>query len=74
MRANSIISMWRQRFGHCFPIHSPIEYGAEVVWLSAMPEEEEVLYPPLTYLSPVSEQSISDIRGKVVMVKPSFSS
>ena len=39
-----------------------------------MPEEEEVLYPPLTYLSPVSEQSISDIRGKVVMVKPSFSS
>ena len=55
-------------------IESPMEYGAEVGWLSTMPEEEEVLYPPLTYLRPVSEQSISDNRGKVVMVKPSFPS
>ena len=39
-----------------------------------MPEEEEVLYPPLAYLRPVSEQSINDNRGKVVMVKPSFPS
>jgi hypothetical protein len=25
--------------------------GADVQWLSAFPEEAEVLYPPLTYLS-----------------------
>ena len=51
-----------------------MEYDALVGWLSTMPEEEEVLSPPLAYLRPVSEQSINDNRGKVVMVKPSFPS
>ena len=45
----------------------------------AVPEEEEVLYPPLTYLRPVSVQSLNiesgaTHRGKVVLVKPSFPS
>ena len=66
--------MWQQRFAHCFRIEPPMEYDALVGWLSTMPEEEEVLYPPLAYLRPVSEQSINDNRGKVVMVKPSFPS
>ena len=29
-----------------------MQYGAELKWLSAFPNEEEVLYPPLTYLQP----------------------
>ena len=43
-----------------------------------VPEEEEVLYPPLTYLRPISVQCISNKKGqaegKVVLVKPSFPS
>lgn len=46
--------------------------------MRAVPEEEEVLYPPLTYLRPVSVQGIShkdgQAEGKVVLVKPSFPS
>jgi hypothetical protein len=52
--------------------------GAEIKFLSTLPDEEEVLYPPLTYLRPLSEQAISHENGKnygrVVMVKPSFPS
>tara|TARA_B110001452_G_scaffold188767_1_gene159065 strand:+ start:358 stop:579 length:222 start_codon:yes stop_codon:yes gene_type:complete len=29
-----------------------LQYGADIQWLSAFPEEAEVLYPPLTYLQP----------------------
>jgi hypothetical protein len=47
--------------------------------LSTVPQEEEVLYPPLTYLRPISVQRLSsekgkDSRGQVVLVKPSFPS
>ena len=50
----------------------------------AVPEEEEVLYPPLTYLRPLSVQSLSVSKsvdseervkgGQVVLVRPSFPS
>lgn len=59
-------------------VQSPMEYGADISWLSTVPEENEVLYPPLTYLRPISEQSIrnenGEVVGKVIMVKPSFPS
>lgn len=31
-----------------------MQYGADLQWLSAFPGEEEVLYPPLTYLQPTT--------------------
>jgi len=60
-------------------VESPMEYGADISWLSTVPQEEEVLYPPLTYLRPISVQRLSseagkDSRGQVVLVKPSFPS
>ena len=38
-----------------FVTRSFMERGADVAWLSAFPGEKEVLFPPLTYLQPVSE-------------------
>lgn len=35
-------------------VNSFMQYGAPLRWLSAFPGEEEVLYPPLTYLQPTS--------------------
>ena len=31
-------------------VDSALEHGADLAWLSAFPGEQEVLYPPLTYL------------------------
>jgi len=33
-----------------------MQYGADLQWLSAFPGEEEVLYPPLTYLQPTARE------------------
>lgn len=33
-----------------------MQYGADLQWLSAFPGEEEVLYPPLTYLQPTTRE------------------
>ena len=33
--------------------------GADVKWLSAFPDEEEVLYPPLTYLRPTGRTQVA---------------
>ena len=55
-----------------------MSHGADISFLSVYPEEKEILYPPLTYLSPISrESSVEVIDGreyKVVEVKPSFGS
>ena len=32
--------------------------GADVCWLSAFPDEEEMLYPPLTYLKPTGRSQV----------------
>ena len=56
-------------------IESPMEYGASIRWLSTVPGEDEVLYPPLTFLKPVAEQKIKNEEGsRVITVKPSFPS
>lgn len=55
-------------------IESPMEYGASISWLSIVPSEDEVLYPPLTFLKPVARQKIKGSGGYVITVKPSFPS
>lgn len=56
-------------------VDSPMEMGADIQWLSAFPGEEEVLYPPLTYLKAFCKQSIRGLdRGMVITLKPSFPS
>jgi hypothetical protein len=43
--------------------------GAELQWLSAFPSEEEVLFPPLTYLKPTGRtDSVEavDVEGRPV--------
>lgn len=55
-------------------IESPMEYGASIQWLSTVPQEDEVLYPPLTFLKPVARQKIKGSEGYVITVKPSFPS
>ena len=47
-----------------------MERGADVAWLSAFPGEKEVLFPPLTYLSPTGRtQKVGD-RFTIVEVTP----
>jgi hypothetical protein len=44
--------------------------GADVQWLSAFPQEKEILYPPLTYLKPtgrVEEVSVTMPNDEVVV-------
>ena len=36
--------------------HGFMTMGADVRWLSAFPDEEEIVYPPLTYLKPTGRQ------------------
>lgn len=56
-------------------VDSPMEMGANIRWLSVFPQEEEVLFPPLTYLKPYCKQSIhGHAQGMVITVKPSFPS
>jgi len=57
-------------------IDSPMDYGADISWLSMFPEEKECLYPPLTFLKPIRVQPIRglDGKGEVITVKPSFPS
>ena len=37
---------------------SSMERGADIAWLSCFPQEQEYLYPPLTYIHPVAATSI----------------
>jgi len=61
-------------------VDSPMDLGAEIDWCSVFPGEEEVLYPPLTFLKPMFDQPIMGPDGNalkegiVVTVKPSFPS
>jgi hypothetical protein len=48
--------------------------GADISWLSLYPSEKEILYPPLTYLRPVSKKKIENSNGFVVTVVPTISS
>ena len=44
--------------------------GASLSWVSAFPAEEEVLFPPLTYLKPTSKpaERITTNDGRVITV------
>ena len=56
-------------------VTTPMQRGASIKWLSMFPEEEEFLYPPLTYLKPLFKQKIKGCsNGLVVTVVPSFPS
>jgi hypothetical protein len=44
-------------------VDSFIECGANISYLSAFPSEIEYLYPPLTYLKPVSGPPLSVVVG-----------
>jgi len=48
-------------------IESPMDRGANLQWLSVYPDEEEVLYPPLTYLQPLLKQKIRGFEGGMVV-------
>jgi len=45
-----------------FKIVSPnfMTMGADVQWLSAFPNEAEILYPPLTYLKPTGRRQVNE--------------
>ena len=50
--------------------------GADIAWLSVFPDEKETLYPPLTYLRPVT-MGKEDVGGKQMLVstvEPQFPS
>jgi hypothetical protein len=55
-----------------------MSHGADISFLSVYPEEKEILYPPLTYLGPISREIKTEIidgrEYQVVEVKPSFGS
>eukprot|EP00667_Euglena_gracilis_P002377 EG_transcript_2377 len=56
-------------------VDSPMELGADLRWLSAFPDEAEVLYPPLTFAKALFKQTIKGLQGGVVVtIKPSFPS
>jgi hypothetical protein len=46
--------------------------GCDIKWLSLYPDEAEVLYPPLTYLKPISKSRINGTGGYLVEVQPEF--
>ena len=50
---------------------SLMDCGADISWLSMYPEEKEVLFPPLTYLRPVSGPVIEN-GCTVITVQPQF--
>ena len=64
---------------HCllFKLHTEsfMQRGASISFLSAFPAEEEVLYPPLTFLKPTTKQLTVPFKGKlfkVIEVVPQF--
>ena len=55
--------------------NSFMQRGASIQFLSAFPGEEEVLYPPLTYLKPTGKTLSVPFMGRlfrVVEVAPQF--
>ncbi|EKX45495.1 hypothetical protein GUITHDRAFT_139050 [Guillardia theta CCMP2712] len=52
-----------------------LQRGVDVSWLSAFPAEEEVLFPPLTYLQPTGltqEVELGKYKYKIVEVEPTL--
>ena len=56
-------------------VQSPMDNGADVSWLSAYPVEKEVIYPPLSYMQPLFQQSLKDVTdGEAITMTVSFPS
>lgn len=55
-------------------IESPMDHGATLKWLSVYPDEDEILYPPLTCLEPLYKQPIINSPGWCVTVRVNFPS
>ena len=60
-----------------FKLHTDsfMQRGASIQFLSAFPAEEEVLYPPLTFLKPTGKSLSIPFKGRmftVVEVVPQF--
>lgn len=52
-----------------------MQRGASIQFLSAFPDEEEVLYPPLTFVKPTGRSMSKNFKGrnfKVIEVSPQF--
>lgn len=52
-----------------------MDRGASIAYLSAFPNEDEMLYPPLTYLRPLGKPRVEKVGGvefTIVAAKPSF--
>ena len=52
-----------------------MQRGASMEWLSCFPTEEEMLYPPLTFLKPTGKKAVVPYKGRtltVVEVTPIF--
>jgi hypothetical protein len=45
-----------------------MQRGASIQFLSAFPDEEEVLYPPLTFLKPTGKTLSVIFKGRMYMV------
>jgi hypothetical protein len=45
-----------------------MDRGADLSWVSAFPEEAEVLFPPLTFLQPTGRTMIVEAKGMRIMV------
>ena len=54
-------------------VTNALQCGANLQWLSAFPSEEEVCYPPLTYLQPTGYKQtvqLGESRFTIVEVVP----
>ena len=52
-----------------------INTGVNLEWISAFPEESEILFPPLTYLQPTGRRQTVEIDGMhftIVEVQPTI--
>jgi len=45
-----------------------LQRGADLEWLSAFPNESEVLFPPLTFMQPTGRSQVLDIEGQTLTV------
>jgi hypothetical protein len=51
---------------------SLMDCGASIPWLSVYQGEEEVLFPPLTFLRPIGEPVVDEEGCTVITVQPQF--
>ena len=73
LRVAAAYGMSRETLIFRFRTKNSLQRGVDVSWLSAFAKEEEVLYPPLTYMQPTGreqEVQVGIARYRIVEVKP----